>query len=119
MKELIGHIGVDSGQVMVGDPCYLRDWKAVDFHPGALDVIPEGEFSYRGACKATLGIQGAGVLNNGLAIACSTDYGDGEYPVYVERNSRGNIVKLIVDFDKRIGHAAHGRTNFTKGGRYG
>ena len=30
-KKLIGHFCVDSGQVMIGDPCYLHDWKADDF----------------------------------------------------------------------------------------
>ena len=27
MQKILGHIGVDSGQVMVGDPCYLSKWK--------------------------------------------------------------------------------------------
>lgn len=30
-KTLIGHIGVDSGQLMVVDPCYLSRWKANKF----------------------------------------------------------------------------------------
>ena len=25
--ELVGTFGVDSGQAMVGDPCYLDQWK--------------------------------------------------------------------------------------------
>jgi hypothetical protein len=31
-KELIGHIGVDSGQVMIVDPCYLSKWEDNDFN---------------------------------------------------------------------------------------
>ncbi len=26
MQKLIGYFGVDSGQVMIGDPCYLHDF---------------------------------------------------------------------------------------------
>ena len=26
-KELIGYIGIDSGQVLIVDPCYLSNWK--------------------------------------------------------------------------------------------
>ena len=28
MKKLIGHISVDSGQIIVVDPCYLTNYKA-------------------------------------------------------------------------------------------
>lgn len=31
-KELIGHIGVDSGQVMIVDPCYLAQWEDNEFN---------------------------------------------------------------------------------------
>ena len=27
--SLVGHFSVDSGQAMVGDPCYLGDWRPV------------------------------------------------------------------------------------------
>lgn len=30
-KVLIGQIGVDSGQVMIVDPCYLKEWKDNEF----------------------------------------------------------------------------------------
>ena len=52
-KILLGHVGVDSGQLLITDPCYLHDWK---------DNPPEGEerpckglysYSYDGACSAT------------------------------------------------------------------
>jgi hypothetical protein len=32
MKELIGYVGVDSGQVMIVDPCYLGNWKDNEFN---------------------------------------------------------------------------------------
>lgn len=30
-KVLVGHIGVDSGQVMIVDPCYLNKWEDNEF----------------------------------------------------------------------------------------
>lgn len=30
--ELIGYVGVDSGQVMIVDPCYLNQWNDNDFN---------------------------------------------------------------------------------------
>ena len=29
--KLLGTFAVDSGQVMIGDPCYLKDWKDNDY----------------------------------------------------------------------------------------
>lgn len=31
-EELIGYVGVDSGQVMIVDPCYLNEWKDNEFN---------------------------------------------------------------------------------------
>lgn len=97
-EVLIGHVGVDSGQVMIGDPCYLSDWEANDF-TGKVDPADNGEFSYAGACNASLSEASAGVLGNGLAIAASTAYGDGQYPVYAEVDGSGRIMALRIDFD--------------------
>ena len=30
--EVLGFVGVDSGQIMIGDPCYLSDWKDTPFN---------------------------------------------------------------------------------------
>ncbi len=31
-KELIGHVGVDSGQLLLCDPCYIdSEWEQEDF----------------------------------------------------------------------------------------
>ncbi|MEY4572162.1 MAG: hypothetical protein RLZ10_1388 [Bacteroidota bacterium] len=29
--EIVGYVGVDSGQVMIVDPCYLREWEDNEF----------------------------------------------------------------------------------------
>jgi hypothetical protein len=95
--ELAGYVGVDSGQVIVGDPCYLNEWDTNQDEPfSTLDQ--KGLYSYMGACEATLSDDGFGSLNNGLAVALSSGYGDGNYPVYVKRNDDGRIALAIIDF---------------------
>jgi hypothetical protein len=98
--ELIGHVGVDSGQIMIGDPCYLRQWGGHDFTSFGSEYEPSGEYSYDGACLATLSDKGAGELGNGLAIATQTGYGDGNYPVYVERTAEGRIASVTIVFSE-------------------
>jgi hypothetical protein len=92
----IGSFGVDSGQAMVGDPCYLDTWESKydDFqdYPNH-----KGRYGYLGACEATLS-NSYGELNNGSAVVFSTGYGDGVYPVYAEINEDGRVAKIVIDF---------------------
>jgi len=85
--ELIGHIGVDSGQMMLTDPCYA-DRFGGDFIPGD-DDSPTGVYDYNGACTATLADAKAGILGNGTGAVCSTGFGDGSYGVYVRKSDEG------------------------------
>jgi len=100
--QLIGEFFVDSGQAIVGDPCYLDEWQTwnsdseVKFEEHKNRA---GEYGYLGSANATLSKQGYGVLSNGKAIAFTTGYGDGLYPVYAELNSEGYISKIIIDFE--------------------
>lgn len=98
MRKLLGHIGVDSGQVMVGDPCYLERYKANEFSAEQGDNTVTGEYSYDGVCRTTCytDLQG-GAVGGHDAVACSSGYGDGCYPVYAEYKD-GHITRLIVDF---------------------
>lgn len=104
MKEiemtLIGQFAVDSGQAIVGDPCYLEDWKPWNSEEDNFEdhVNKVGEYSYLGACNATLG-KGFGQLGN-QAVAFSTGYGDGLYPVYADINKDGRIAKVVIIFDE-------------------
>lgn len=97
--EQVGMIGVDSGQVIIGDPCYLDSWKGHEF---ASDR--PGEYSYAGACTATLSDKGYGNLrydmgHDGAAFACATRWGDGTYPVYAEFDKDGRVISLTIKFD--------------------
>lgn len=93
----IGKVGVDSGQLMVCDPCYIgSEWKKTEY--GETDDT--SEFSYAGICAGTLK-QGFTQSNfkmghAGAGVAFSSGYGDGCYPVYARCNSDGRIVEVKI-----------------------
>ena len=94
---LAGHIGVDSGQIMIGDPCYLDGWdnnKDEEWNPEG----KEGQYSYQGV-SATTSKDAYGQIGGGLAVAMSSGYGDGQYPVYVQLNEDGRVVMAVIDFN--------------------
>jgi hypothetical protein len=98
----IGNVFVDSGQMMLGDPCYLEGWQGHDF---ASDR--PGEYSYAGACTASLSDDSAGIIGTdhrgpreGMAAVFSTGYGDGSYPVDVTYNADGRVVAVTILFDE-------------------
>jgi hypothetical protein len=98
----VGQVGVDAGMVMVGDPCYLDKFTDHEYDEVKVDAQKTSgkyEYSYSGACAATLSDNSAGQLGRGDAVAVSSGYGDGVYPVYATYNHEGRIVKLEVIFD--------------------
>jgi hypothetical protein len=91
-KEIIGNVWVDSGQLVITDPCYLRDWGGDEFGKDN-----EGEYSYAGACTATLSEKQYGMLETGMAAAFSTG-GDGVFPVEATLDDDGYIISITVSF---------------------
>ena len=102
--ELIGRFGVDSGQAIIGDPCYLRQWKDEMEDGGEFDsqLVAPFPYTYNGASSATCSKSKGGTLGRGLAVAVETGYGDGEYPVYVKRDGSNRIVQVIIDFSDEL-----------------
>ena len=92
----IGSFSVDSGQAIVGDPCYLDTWES-EYSDFEEHKNSEGKYGYLGACHATL-TNNYGTLDMGKAVAFTTGYGDGFYPVYAEFNDEGRIAKIVIDF---------------------
>jgi len=103
-KVKLGEIGVDSGQVMVCDPCYLDGWKSNEFiTKGNKDTRRTHTFSYDGACRETCHApEKGGQLGGALAVVASSGYGDGTYPVYAEYNREGRLIRLTVEFDEQL-----------------
>jgi hypothetical protein len=97
---LAGTFGVDSGQAMVGDPCYLDQWKTNVGEDWNLEG-KVGDYSYQGASATTIE-NNYGELGIGTAVVFSTGYGDGLYPVYVKLNNDGRVSKVVIDFEGDI-----------------
>ena len=98
--QLIGEFTVDSGQAMVGDPCYLDSWKHWNQdNDEKFDEYEKhkGEYGYLGACETTIK-RGFGELGDNSAVAFTTGYGDGIYPVYAQLNEDGRVAIVVIDF---------------------
>lgn len=95
--EYAGSFAVDSGQAMVGDPCYLDGWDTNSNDEWNLEG-KKGEYSYHGVSARTLE-DSFGQVGAASAVAFSTGYGDGLYPVYVKLNDDGRVGMVIIDFD--------------------
>lgn len=103
--RLIGLVGVDSGQLLLTDPCYLSDFESDNYTGTPTEANSNGLFpySYSGACAATLSTRMAGGLafrlgHEGAGVAFSTGWGDGLYPVYVTYSDEGRIASVEVRF---------------------
>jgi hypothetical protein len=96
---LAGHFAVDSGQAIVGDPCYLDQWKTNEGEEWNLEGRI-GEYSYQGASATTIA-NDYGSLG-WSAVVFNTGYGDGLYPVYVQLNDDGRVSKVVIDFEGDI-----------------
>ena len=95
----VGSICVDSGQVIIGDPCYIKSNFDTDYD----DPNPP-ELSYGSASQMTLSEKGMGTIGlvgdsgYGLAFASQTAYGDGVYAVYKVENG-SEFVGLYLEFE--------------------
>lgn len=95
--RLAGYINVDSGNCWVGDPCYILHTDQTQLGLGN----DWGDF-----CKLLEDREYFECNNQSiefyLGCMCSTGFGDGRYPVYVEIEDHGDwgkrVRRLIVDF---------------------
>ncbi len=93
--KLAGFCPVDSGQIMVIDPCYAL-----------MDEYDDMGSNYRTVCISTTGEDGYGEFplprngyNQSIGVATSSGYGDGRYPVFVDIDENGRVVELRIAFD--------------------
>lgn len=106
MKKIkIGEVGVDSGQLIITDPCYIdSQWKKekLEQNKDGSFKPAKNNFSYPAVCNITLKNPSAGQLNYkmghpGVAVAFCSGYGDGTYPVYATLNAEGRYIKVEID----------------------
>lgn len=81
----VGYIGVDSGTVMVVDPCYIiAEDKWMDFHH---------EYAGRNGFETHSAEMECG------GVAVTTAHGDGEYPVEARFDTYGRVLEIRIKFD--------------------
>jgi len=98
--ELVGRVCVDSGQLMIIDPCYLQDWKHGDYNCDS-DIEGTASNNYEEACFKTLSEEKCGGVMGGLGFVFSSGYGDGTYNVYVRyfKNLIGEVRIVLINDD--------------------
>lgn len=104
--KLIGYCAVDSGQIMLTDPCYVKDFvdemdQGGKFDANLTPVNGTYPYTYNGACSATCNGDMAGELGQpfrGAGVVVSSGYGDGSYPVYATFNDEGRITEARIVF---------------------
>lgn len=85
----LGSFGVDSGTIMIIDPCYL---KSLDQHHGTGAEIHK-------EMTASLDSRPHGAGDMGLGFVTGTLWGDGHYDVYGMFNDEGRIDHIVIPLD--------------------
>ncbi|HVM56442.1 MAG TPA: hypothetical protein VMT74_03185 [Gaiellaceae bacterium] len=93
VERLLGHIGVDSGIVAVGDPCYLVQGGA-EHSPEWQEVVAE-VFDAENPRR----VEGTSAVEVEAVMMTTTPQGDGLYPVFgVVDEETGRVLALTVRF---------------------
>ena len=92
IKKLLGYAAVDSGQLIIVDPCYLKSWK---------DGSAEDTTTHYGkACDITNNAQRGGeitvshIAGNGVVFGTG---GDGNFAVYAHYRQDKTIAKITIE----------------------
>ena len=96
--ELAGYRGVDSGQIMVIDPCYAFG----DNYNGRDGEATGG--NYDAICRVSIAdtygefpLPANGYIGN-VGVVTSSGYGDGCYPVFVDIDDNDRVIELRISF---------------------
>jgi hypothetical protein len=100
-EKEIGVVGVDAGQILICDPCYIdSEWEHEEYTMGKEKA--KSNFSYNACCKASM--KNSGQLNYkmghpGVGVVTQSGYGDGCYPVIAKiEKETGRIKEIRVEF---------------------
>jgi len=85
-RFFVGSVGVDSGMIFLSDPAYIKHY------PSLYDPTKWSDF-----CMS-LPNEEAFQMNDG--VFTHTNFGDGEYPVYVTYDEDGRPKKIEVIFTR-------------------
>ena len=88
-RKLVGHVSVDSGQVILTDPCYVDE--GFSYH----ELLRGWGARFGGDVEREHAIPGP--LDLGVVV--ETAWGDGVYPVFIEVQE-GRVMRVTVEFDE-------------------
>lgn len=91
----VGEVGVDAGCIWIGDPCYIIHRSPDDTYkefignnwPEFCEILDKN--GYYDSDHLQFG---------GIGVVVSSGYGDGTYPVYIERAADGRVARAIIEF---------------------
>lgn len=83
-RERIGSVVVDSGMLMVFDPCYMEKLNSEECEE---------------LFNATINEHKSGQVITSLGLAFQTGYGNGVYDVFAQKDKNGRIVKIEIIMD--------------------
>ena len=95
MRKQIGTVSVDAGLIWIGDPCYVLGDDASHRVTNWSDFCDKlyGDNMKDGFSEP---------LGNGVGVAVSSGYGDGEYPVFAEFSDEGDwgirVKSITIEF---------------------
>lgn len=91
-ERQLGYVPVDSGQLLIVDPCYLIDRKRKD-HAGMTEA------KYTELCDPSADNAPCLLADRyGTGIKLADFGGDGRYPVVGRFNERGGLVSVVISF---------------------
>ena len=96
----LGVVGVDSGQLLICDPCYLMDDSpskvetAKSLHNCA--VKEDGDADHSQIRNKTVTVNGNTYGGAEVGLKFDSGYGDGAYSVYGYKNKDGRIIKVEI-----------------------
>ncbi len=88
-RKLVGHVDVDSGQVILTDPCYVDEGFSYS------ELLEGWGARFGGSVEREHAIPGP----RDLGVVVETAWGDGSYPVYAEIQG-GRVMRVMVEFDE-------------------
>ena len=97
----VGTFDVDAGLCWIGDPCYIigndeLDYPYLNWNDFCNELFKKdkkgvAEWKHNETYTST---------SCGKGLTIQTGYGDGEYPVYVKRNTKGVIIEVRIVFSE-------------------
>lgn len=101
LRTLVGHVMVDSGTVIIADPCYVMTEEANQAIYEQLKYKPLSgpwDSEHDDMMGKGLGSFDPQEVPPGF-IYSHAQWGDDDYPVYTEHNAKGELLSLTIRFD--------------------